>query len=230
MIPLIELYRPINEVTGQHRELNDFPMEVQVAWDKFSQEAGIDHASFIERSGQIYANTKGKGWFEWNGATWRSVEKPGPKLGAEPGRFRTRNWRDPGQWNDPNRRSATLYDVFSTDFAGYRNNLNMGATKVFGKHWDKTIDGAYGPGSVDRMLSELWRRFWTDHEALGEIGHYFDASMQADGDGAPAYNLNIGPRYDVPRNYEGNPWDHQGNARDQRVTSSEYFTEIWSSS
>lgn len=191
-----------------------------MAWDRAAQEHGIGRAEFMERSGRILANAHGRGWWEWDGREWVQAQKPGPKAGPRVGMYR---------W--------PAFDVFSTDFTGYRNVISAGAAKVFGRDWAAVIERAYGSGAVDRILSQLWRNLWTDLEGLGEVGHYYDASRQMLDDGlpAPAYNLQIGPRYDVPKDLEGDeadsPWDQSDRfVRRQRVTDPLYFDRVWSSS
>jgi hypothetical protein len=258
MKSLLELYAPMFEAGNRQLKLSDFPEDAQVEWDRISQELGVRRASFVERGGRYYANTNGKGWLEWTGTTWQRAEKPGPNVGPEVGR-KFSNWRDPNNngidWrNLP--KEEMLWDVFSKDFTSYRNNLTRVSSRCYGKNWAKTIERVYGKGSVDRIMSELWRNFWTDHEAIMEIGHYFDVAQQAvmnqDNDVADndprrrgrsgydsnsgfviGYPLRIGPRYDMPRGdaESDDPWPQWGDPNDriirkQRVTDANYFQNV----
>lgn len=238
---LIDLYRPIMEVGGRGLSLKDFPDDVQVAWDDFSQRMGVTHASFIERNGQIYANTKGKGWFEWDGAKWKKAEKPGPSIGSKPGnhiptsdkrRRRTPSNQIPNAWDDPETGSnwsvgSQLFDVFSKDYAGYVGNLNRAMSRFAGKNWKQMIDQGWGEGMVDRAMKQMWTRFWTDHEAFGELMFLFDIMQRGQVDWYRRGNNNsweIGPKYDFPA--RGPNWN-QEEERTQRVLSNDYFDQLY---
>lgn len=230
MPTLLELYRPaLQEVAGSRLDLKKFAPEIQVAWDDFASKEGIASAEFLERSGRIFANTKEYGWFEWDGNTWRRADKPGPKTGPRTGRWQRTNYADP----HPRRQTDDLHDVFSTDFSGYQRNITQACNKLFGKQWPQDIDAAYGQGSTKKMLSDLWRNFWTDHEALGEVGHYYDAAMQGQ---EGQYNLQIGPRFDQPRDYDTSapdslaPYENDDWVRRERQFDAGYFDTVWSSS
>lgn len=243
---LIDLYRPmLTELTGQRLDIRKMPDDVQVQWDDFAQRNNVGRVEFIERNGKIYAaDLKDKGtWYEWGADGWKATGRLDVKRGREPGRYQTRDWRS-GSWqpNDdgyggrmvypPGSPTASCYDTFSKDPTSYRNNVGKAATKIFGKDWEQTIEKVYGNGAVNRMFNDLWKNFWTDHEALGEVGHFFDAARQAlDGDGRSDYNLHIGPRWDVPGGEEAQMDTDYGDPtsphiRRQRVTSSDYFDNM----
>ena len=232
---LLELYHPmLLEVAGRRIDVRDFPDDVQVAWDKFAQENGVGRAEFIERSGRIMANAKGRGWFEWHagldGGTWIAAEKPGPALGRDPGWSRPsgekRLRREPEEaWRAINWRSSSgLWDIFSKEIVGYTRNLERAISRVTGKDWEQMIDDEWGAGTARRVIKEMWDRFWTDHEALMQLVFFFDQAQRGTVD---QYDLSaqIGPRFDWNGNIELDPWVAT-NERKQRVLSSDYFDQL----
>lgn len=77
---LINLY----EAGPKFKQLNikTLDPEVSVAWDDFSQKNNLTAASFVSDGENIFANTKGSGWFQWNGQSWNKLNKkpPSPKI------------------------------------------------------------------------------------------------------------------------------------------------------
>lgn len=238
---LLKLYHPtLFEVAGRRIDVRDFPDDVQVAWDDFAQKNGIGSAEFIERSGRILANAKGRGWFEWHagmgGGTWIPAEKPGPAIGSTPGMGVAGGSKRlrrgvPDQYYPQNqdgvdwRTTRALWDVYSREITGYTKNLEKAMSRFGGKDWEQMIDGEWGQGTTRRVIKRMWDRFWTDHEAFTQLVFLFDTAQQGTADN---YNRSaeIGPRFDwVGPN--DNPFNvPEAEPRTQRILSSDYFAQL----
>lgn len=87
------------------------------------------------------------------------------------------------QGKQPN--PKTLFDVFSDSEQEFAKNVDEAAAALFGENWSATVERAYGKGSASKLLKVLWGKFYTDHEALHEVAHYFDVAQSGDSGSYP---------------------------------------------
>lgn len=174
-VSLSSLYPNLFEAgpKGQTLSLADverrFP-EALPLWDQLPDVPGKNASFRVGDDGDLMARVSaGGGDWRFTGGTWvRDSTRSGEPVDS------TRRV-DMGRAGGAN----SLFDHFSKDESEYRTSLDGAMRRMAGPRWSSLIDSAYGPGSVKRAISELWRRFWSDHEAVGELMHYYDVAQQS---------------------------------------------------
>lgn len=227
---LLELYRPIAEAGPKGPTLNRNDLETRwptaaVAFDRDVAPEITGNPSFRQNGEVLNVSSGGRNW-RWNpdDEVWEIV---GGRLGAPD--LENNIWTG--------RRGtaaiASVTDRFSQTFSEYVAAVSGAMARAGGARWESLIDSAYGPGAVKGAFRDLWKNLWTDHEAVGEMLHYYDVAQQAaqakqhdrgrggklsgpyDGeqqlrymrDAVGSYPMRIGPRFDVPADQWGDMGD-----------------------
>lgn len=71
-----------------------------------------------------------------------------------------------------------LFDKFAQTKLQFIQMVKSVADRAFGANWSAMIDTAYGEGKTKFLLDALWDNFWSPHEAINEVGHYFDVAQR----------------------------------------------------
>lgn len=251
---LRELYAELFNEAGPHGPLRRSDVETRFpdAFVMYDRDIGpLDDRDphFSEpRPGRLVARLPGGRTWTWAPKRGSWVETHGDVTPKAPGRGR------PDVSRETDHRTARendLFDRFSMTEAEFRTSVSKAAEMSMGRGWAAMVDSAYGPGSTDRMLRDLWRNHWTDHEAVGEVLHYYDVAQQAAAvkrgtrrgedppgmsayqlrharDGVATYPMRIGPRYDMPRDRAGEQDLDPRGIRTTRPTDPGFFAGVTS--
>jgi hypothetical protein len=170
---------------GHTAPLSRLDPEAQVAWDRDvadSLAAGQAPTFRPGPDGSVSASLSNGGGQRVYDPTTRSWSRPAPGAGDPKDRddARSRPAGFGGHGLSPvERGDAYLLDRFSRTEAEQRSSVERAADVAFGRGWRSLIDSVYGPGAVTRLLRDLWRNFYSDHEAIGEVYHYYDVAQRA---------------------------------------------------
>lgn len=92
-----------------------------------------------------------------------------------------------------------LYDHFSKTFPEYKVKVDRVAKKYLGNDWKRFISertgGRISVQDVDNFIRHMWNNFWTDSEAVQQIGFIFDVAQDYHIDDAGRTAME---NYDIP--------------------------------